>query len=245
LEKFSVSNASMNRINRTSTGISRPHLAHLSNQTNDVEKYGTYRRSFLKATAAAVISSTIGISFSAPAASNGMTEVVFLKNAMGNNTPLSDLIGGTPIHSNERHESLVDIREIYGRVKTAYGWSVLDTAKLFQVNRKTLYEWLASDFAPKPHKATLHRAVLLDEIASHASSVLASAIGTDAVLSFNGLQIPNLLESDVISVASAKAWIDELALKRASTISKTSLSDRLAAAGMSRRPGSEHADILL
>jgi hypothetical protein len=150
-----------------------------------------------------------------------------------------------PNKTGVQQAALVDIREIYGRVKVAFGWSVLDTAKLFQVNRKTLYEWLSSDDLPQPHKGTLKRAMLLDEIANHASSILTSAIGNDSVLMLGGKQITLILESDEISKTEATAWIDELAKKRTTSVAKKSLSDRLAAAGMKRRPGSEHADILL
>jgi hypothetical protein len=236
----------MHVINRTSTGMTRSYSVQLSNQTNGFEgQTGNSRRSFIRTTAAIVLSSTIGIAGSAPAASNGLTEVILLKSASGGINAPSDSSQNTPCDSEVRNEFLVDIREIYGRVKSAFGWSVLDTAKLFQVNRKTLYEWLASDDLPKPHKGTLNRAVLLDEIAKHASSALTLPISTDAVLILNGTQITQLLESDNISTTDAKNWIDELAQRRTTNVAKKSLSDRLAAAGMSRRPGSEHADILL
>jgi hypothetical protein len=222
----------MNAINRTTTGITRSYSVQVSNQTQGFKNRNENpRRSFMGATAAIVLSSTVCLAVAAPAASNGLTEVIVLNSALG----LSDV----------SQEAVVDIREIYGRVKVAFGWSVLDTAKLFQVNRKTLYEWLSSDDLPQPRKATLNRAIVLDEIANHCSSVLTSPIGTDSVLTLVGVQITPALESDEISKFQAISWIDELALRRASGVAKKSLSDRLAAAGMKRRPGSEYADILL
>jgi hypothetical protein len=236
----------MNIINRVTTGAPRSYASQVSNRTQGLASNAeNSRRSFIGATAAIVLSSTVGLAAAAPAASNGFTEVVLLNSAFGiNNSPA----GSAQIVPNEtglQQAALVDIREIYGRVKVAFGWSVLDTAKLFQVNRKTLYEWLSSDDLPQPHKGTLKRAMLLDEIANHASSVLTSAIGNDSVLMLGGIQITLTLESDEISKTQAIVWIDELAQKRATSVTKKSLSDRLAAAGMKRRPGSEYADILL
>jgi hypothetical protein len=236
----------MNAINRTTTGLTRSYSVQVSNQTQGFENRNENpRRSFMGATAAIVLSSTVCLAVAAPAASNGLTEVIVLNSALGlNDSPSSS----AQIISNESdvsQEAVVDIREIYGRVKVAFGWSVLDTAKLFQVNRKTLYEWLSSDDLPQPRKATLSRALLLDEIASYASSVLTSPIGTDSILPLAGVQITPILESDEISKFQAIAWINELAQKRATGVAKKSLSDRLAAAGMKRRPGSEYADILL
>jgi hypothetical protein len=238
----------MNTINRITTGMTRSYSSQLSNQTRSTENYiENPRRSFIGATAAIVLSSTFGLATAAaaPAASNALRELVLLNSALEIDNSPTGSSQISPTETEIQQAALVDIREIYGRVKVAFGWSVLDTAKLFQVNRKTLYEWLSADDLPQPRKGTLNRAILLDEIASHASSVLTSAIGTDAVLMLGGLQITPLLESDEISKTQAIAWIDELSKKRATSVAKKSLSDRLAAAGMKRRPGSEYADILL
>jgi hypothetical protein len=236
----------MNNINRVTTGAPRSYASQVSNRTQGFASHAeNSRRSFIGATAAIVLSSTVGLAAAAPAASNGFTEVVLLNSALEINNSSVSSARAIQNEYEVQQAALVDIRKIYGRVKVAFGWSVLDTAKLFQVNRKTLYEWLSSDDLPQPHKGTLKRAVLLDEIANHASSVLTSAIGNDSVLMLGGTQITLILESDEISKTLATAWIDELAKKRTTSVAKKSLSDRLAAAGMKRRPGSEHADILL
>jgi hypothetical protein len=236
----------MNIIRHTDTVISKPQLVHASNQTNGSGNRATGALGlFINASVVIAFSSAATVGLPLHIAQNGPTEVVRSKNVVEGSSRFYDPFQNTAPDSQENGELLVDIRQIYGRVKTAFGWSVLDTAKVFQVNRKTLYDWLSSEELPTPQSANLKRAIKLDTIASYVSSKLTLPVGTDSVLQLTGTELKALLEADEINVNDAEKWIDELARRRAAFGAKKSLSERLAAAGMKPRPGSEYEDIIL
>lgn len=202
-----------------------------SSANTESAPFKLFRRQFILSAAAVAVSSS---AFFSPSISN-------LDVRASHIGPLDLLSEGIP----DDHESF-DVRDAYGLVKAAFGLSVTDTAKLFSVHRKTIYEWLSADSKPQPQKENIERARTLSALASVVVELRLSPVGRDAELILEGKSLWNFVDDQRIDREGLKAWLLLLVEHRKGALEEEdSLLHRMTRVKLPAEPESDVSDYLV